>query len=143
MDELLTLFCELNPDLSGEFEFAIDKWVATRKFAGELDELVGDLAAYLRTEFPDDYPMTYDPNPFDVEPQLVGTSGEWYYTDAVINQSLRDACDEFIEACENKKYNVDIYDWLGGKDINENTPFWEFLIDKIAAKLKQLKEVYK
>ena len=131
---------ELNPNLikSDEIQFAIDKWYATKDFEKEIDQIIQDKAEELRND--DDgelYQRVYDPNPFDVEPQLIGSSGCWCYTEIGIEKSYNDAKEEIIEELTNGEYSS-IQDWLNDYDIGEDFEEWDFLVDKIVAKIKTL-----
>lgn len=132
---------QFNPDLvkSDEIKYAIDKWAGDKSFSNKLDQIISDRAEMLRND--DDgelYAKVYDSNPFDVESQLVGNSGCWYWTEHAIEQSYNDACDAIVEELEQGDYS-EITDWLYEQDIDEDFEEWDFLIEKIIAKIKQMR----
>lgn len=131
---------ELNPDLikSEEIQFAIDKWCTLKDFKNKVYDIIEDKAERLRED--DDgelYQRVYDPNPFDVEPQLIGSSGCWCHTEIGIEKSYNDAKEEIIKELTNGEYSS-IEDWLSDYGIGEDFEEWEFLVDKIVAKIKTL-----
>lgn len=134
---------QFNPDLvkSDEIKYAIDKWSGDKSFNNKLNEIINDRAEMLRNDDDGDiYPQFYDANPFDVEPQLVGNSGCWEWTEQAYEQSFNDACDVIIEELENGDFFCsEITDWLYEQDIDEDFEEWDFLIEKIIAKIKQMR----
>lgn len=132
---------QFNPDLvkSDEIKYAIDKWAGDKSFSNKLDQIISDRAEMLRDDDNGDiYSRFYDANPFGVEPQLVGNSGYWEWTEQAYEQSFNDACDVIIEELENGDYS-EITDWLYEQDIDEDFEEWDFLIEKIIAKIKQMR----
>lgn len=131
---------ELNPDLvkSNEIQFAIDKWYATKDFEKKIDQIIQDKAEELRNDDGGElYQRVYDPNPFGVESNLIGSSGCWYHTEIGIEKSYNDAKEQIIEELTNGEYSS-IEDWLSDYDIDEDFEEWDFLVDKIVAKIKTL-----
>lgn len=133
----LDFFRELNPDLikSDEIQFAIDKWYAAKDFEKAIDRIIQDKAEQLRND--DDgelYERVYDSNPFGVESQLVGTSGCWVHTEIGLEKSYADAKAQIInELQDGDSQSID--DWLSEFGIDADFEEWEFLVDKIIAKI--------
>lgn len=120
-NELFNFLYELEPRILdiNMVEFAFIRWSKTEDFKKMVDSVVSDRADVLLDK--GDYEKEFDPNPFDVESQLVGSSGEWEFTDAGLEEARKDAKAELVEENEESisedfeqyiatKYDIDIND---------------------------------
>lgn len=118
-------------------ETILNTWVHKKEFNEMVDKIISDRRDSIMEANVENYEREFDSNPFGVEEHLVGTSGDWEFTDDALDEGYEDARAEILE--ENaERISEDFIEQMNelGLLVDETFDRYEFLRDLIVQRVK-------